>query len=161
MVAAFPDMEQGAPLEHEPIAAPEPLKRTALEAAIVTLSAEYVPAVTETFVATTSESDCRRVSSKLAGELGPKSDTALPPAEGVKVIPMIGEVKLMIEVLAGAESEMDRLTDALPPQLPPGHVTTFLGPLQEATARVARRIANERAFLRFIGYPTMHHCAFS
>jgi len=62
---------------------------------------------------TTSESDCKRVSSKLAAVLEENTETWVP-VEEVSVIPTMGAVKLRMVVFAGGVSEMDTLSIVLP-----------------------------------------------
>ena len=79
-----------------------------------------MPAATEAFVTTTSESVCKRVNSKFTGELGENTETEVPLAV-VNLIPVIGRVKLTTVVFVGGVSEMEILREALP--FPPQFVT--------------------------------------
>jgi hypothetical protein len=151
-VAALPVRVQTALLRQVPTVAPEELINTADGAATVTFTAVYVPAATFTFEAIRFVSDCRRVSSYFADELGENTDTALP-FEGVSVIPMIGSEKLTILVLVGGVSEIVKLSLELPP--PPQFVVhLFFNPLQELKVTIAAMTTKRRDFFEFIQHPT-------
>jgi hypothetical protein len=109
-----------------------------------------VPAATEAFVTTTSESDCNRVNSKFAAELGENTETDVPLAV-VSLIPVIGRVKLTTVVFLGGVSEMETLSIALPP--PQLVVHLFFVPLQEERDRIAENTIKTRYFLEFIQTP--------
>jgi len=91
---------------------------------------------------TTSESDCNRVNSKFAAELGENTETDVP-LEVVSLIPVIGKVKLRMVVFAGGVSEMEMLSKASP--LGTQFVTQRLcTPLQEESDRLAANTAKTR-----------------
>jgi len=91
---------------------------------------------------TTSESDCNRVNSKFAAELGENTETDVP-LEVVSLIPVIGKVKLRMVVFAGGVSEMEMLSKASPfgTQFVTHRLCT---PLQEESDRLAANIAKTR-----------------
>ena len=100
---------------------------------------------------TTSESDCNRVNSKFAAELGEKTDTSVP-VEVVSFIPVMGAVKLRMVVFAGGVSEIEMLRAASP--FPTQFVTHRLcTPLHEESDRTAATTANARYFLGFMQTP--------
>jgi hypothetical protein len=110
-----------------------------------------VPAATDAFATTTSESGCNRVNSKLAAVLAENTETWLPEEE-VSEIPTIGRVKLTTVVLVGGVSEMETLSMALP--LPPQLVVhLFFVPLQDESDRIAANTAKTRYFLELMQTP--------
>jgi hypothetical protein len=115
-----------------------------LEEASVTLIEVYVPAATVTLSATSEESVCSRVISKLAFDVGENMGIGLP-LDGVSVIPTIGIVKLSKLTPVGGVSNIEIDTVALPvgPQLVQGG--DDFKPLQEvsATAAVTARNASK------------------
>ena len=70
--------------------------------------------------------------------------------------PRTGSVKLMMAVFAGAESEIDRLTDALPPLPPP----LVFAPLQEVRENAASKSVTVKTLRRFMKHPTNMVCVF-
>jgi hypothetical protein len=142
---------KGVPAAHAPTAAPELLMNVPDAAPTVTLTAVYVPAATDALVTTTSESDCKRVNSKLAAVPEENTETWLPDDE-VNEIPMMGKVKLATVVFAGGVSEMETLSKALP--FPPQFVTHRLCvPLQEDSDGIAASTAKTRYLLELIQTP--------
>jgi hypothetical protein len=101
-----------------------------------------VPAVTDAFVTTTSESDCNLVNSKFAGEPGENTETSVP-VEVVSLIPVMGKVKLRMVVFAGGVSEIETLSIALPLGLQ-FVVQRLCTPLQEESDRLAANTAKTR-----------------
>jgi hypothetical protein len=147
MVAAPPARSQILPARQVPNAVLEELKNTPDGAATVTLTAVYVPAATFCVVMK-FVSDCRRVNSKSVDGFDENTETPLP-LEGVRVMPMIGRVKLTADVFAGGVSEIVMLNDesALPP--PQFVVHALCSPLQELcdNANVPATASNRRDFL--------------
>jgi hypothetical protein len=148
MVAVAPVRSQTAPARQVPNGLVEELYNTPEGAATVTLTAVYVPAATSCVVMK-FVSDCSRVNSKSADGFEEKTETALP-LEGVRVMPMIGNVKLTMDVFVGGVSEMVMLSDVSPP--PQLVVHALCSPLHElnAKANVAATTSNRRDFLGLI-----------
>jgi len=137
-------MGQTAPFTHVPIAAPDVLIYTPLEAVTVTLIDVYVPAGTARFRPTRLESVCRRVISYDVGVIG---TVTFEPAEGVSVIPAMGSVKLRMETPAGGKSYRVMFKFALPALQPVEH-PLFFSPLHDPNIRiVADRAKTSSAFI--------------
>ena len=76
-----------------------------------------------------------------------------PPDEEVSEIPTIGRVKLTTVVFVGGVSEMETLSEALPPPPPQLEVHGFFTPLQEESDRIAANAAKATYFLEFMQTP--------
>jgi len=142
-------MGQTAPFTHEPIAAPDVLIYTPLDAVTVTLTDVYVPAGTERFRPTRLESVCRRVISYDVGVIG---TVTFDPEEGVSVIPAMGSAKLRMETPAGGKSYRVMFKFALPALQPVEH-PPFFSPLHDPNIGiVADKAKTNRAFV-FMTHP--------
>jgi hypothetical protein len=142
-------MGQTAPFTHVPIAAPDVLMNTPLEAVTVTLIEVYVPAGTARLKPTRLESVCSRVISYDVGVIG---TVTTEPVDGVRVIPAIGRVKLRMDTPAGGRSERVILKFAWPPPQPVEH-PPFFKPLQDPNPITATNPTTRNIAFFFMKHP--------
>ena len=100
-----------------------------------------------------AESGCRRTRSKEGIVVGEKTFTGLPVVAEVRLMPMIGRLKLKKLAPAGGVSRIVTVRLALPPVQPVVHVLPFGKPLHDEIRKTAAKKDNERR-IRFIEHPT-------
>ena len=100
-----------------------------------------------------AESLCSRTRSKEGIVVGEKTLTRLPVVAEVRLMPMMGRLKLKKLAPAGGVSRIVTVKLALPLVHPVVHVLPLGKPLQEEIRKTAAKNDNERR-IRFIEHPT-------